>query len=56
MVPLNPDCCDWAIVNCDPVRDLSGGRHYRSPDVALELRSNVEVECQGVLGGTHSIG
>jgi hypothetical protein len=26
------------------------GRHYGSPDVALELRSNVEVGCQGVPG------
>jgi hypothetical protein len=26
------------------------GRHYGSPDVALELRSNVEVDCQGVPG------
>jgi hypothetical protein len=26
------------------------GRHYGSPAVALELRSNVEVDCQGVPG------
>jgi hypothetical protein len=26
------------------------GRHYGSPDMALELRSNVEVDCQGVPG------
>jgi hypothetical protein len=26
------------------------GRHYGSPDVALELCSNVEVDCQGVPG------
>jgi hypothetical protein len=31
-------------------------RHYGSPNVALELRSKVEVDCQGVSGGTYSIG
>jgi hypothetical protein len=28
----------------------AAGRHYGSPAVALELRSNVEVDCQGVPG------
>jgi hypothetical protein len=28
----------------------AAGRHYGSVDVALELRSNVEVDCQGVPG------